>query len=59
MALTSNVNKPVPGVKEFYPLNEPSIGTTLSPVGTMLLMHLTAPKAQIKWLLPLGHIPTQ
>jgi 2,4-dienoyl-CoA reductase-like NADH-dependent reductase (Old Yellow Enzyme family) len=31
MALTSNVNKPVPGVKEFYPLNEPSIGTTLSP----------------------------
>ena len=27
-----NINKPVPGAKEFYPLNEPSIGTTMSPV---------------------------
>jgi hypothetical protein len=27
-----NINKPVPGAKEFYPLNEPPIGTTLSPV---------------------------
>ncbi|KAI9463810.1 NADH:flavin oxidoreductase 2 [Russula earlei] len=25
-----NINQPVPGVKEFYPLNEPSIGTPLS-----------------------------
>jgi hypothetical protein len=31
--MTPNINKPVPGAKEFYPLNEPSIGTTLSPVG--------------------------
>jgi 2,4-dienoyl-CoA reductase-like NADH-dependent reductase (Old Yellow Enzyme family) len=30
--MTPNINKPVPGAKEFYPLNEPSIGTTLSPV---------------------------
>jgi 2,4-dienoyl-CoA reductase-like NADH-dependent reductase (Old Yellow Enzyme family) len=29
--MTPNINKPVPGAKEFYPLNEPSIGTTLSP----------------------------
>ena len=27
-----NINKPVPGAKEFYPLNEPGIGTTMSPV---------------------------
>ncbi|KAI0301147.1 hypothetical protein B0F90DRAFT_1719659 [Multifurca ochricompacta] len=27
-----HVNKPVPGAKEFYPLNEPSIGNPLSPV---------------------------
>ena len=27
-----NINRPVPGAKEFYPLNEPDIGTTLSPV---------------------------
>jgi hypothetical protein len=32
--MTPNINKPVPGAKEFYPLNEPSIGTTLSPVGS-------------------------
>ena len=31
--MAPNINKPVPGVKEFYPLNEPSIGNTLSPVG--------------------------
>ena len=35
--MAPNINKPVPGVKEFYPLNEPSIGTTLSPVGAILL----------------------
>ncbi|KAI9465023.1 FMN-linked oxidoreductase [Lactarius psammicola] len=29
--MTPNINKRVPGAKEFYPLNEPSIGTTLSP----------------------------
>ncbi|KAF8272835.1 FMN-linked oxidoreductase [Lactarius quietus] len=28
--MVPNINKPVPGAKEFYPLNEPSIGTTLS-----------------------------
>ena len=27
-----NINRPVPGAKGFYPLNEPGIGTTLSPV---------------------------
>ena len=32
--MAPNINKPVPGAKEFYPLNEPSIGTTLSPVGS-------------------------
>lgn len=37
--MAPNINMPVPGVNEFYPLNEPSIGTTLSPVGAMLLMH--------------------
>ena len=31
--MTPSINKPVPGAKEFYPLNEPSIGTALSPVG--------------------------
>ena len=31
-AMKPNINKPVPGAKEFYPLNEPSIGTTMSPV---------------------------
>jgi hypothetical protein len=30
--MDTNINRPVPGAKEFYPLNEPSIGTTLSPV---------------------------
>jgi 2,4-dienoyl-CoA reductase-like NADH-dependent reductase (Old Yellow Enzyme family) len=29
--MAPNINKPVPGVNEFYPLNEPSVGTTLSP----------------------------
>jgi hypothetical protein len=32
-----NINKPVPGAKEFYPLNEPSIGTALSPVRVCVL----------------------
>lgn len=32
-----NINRPVPGAKEFYPLNEPSIGTTLSPVRVCVL----------------------
>jgi hypothetical protein len=59
MALTSNINKPVPGVKEFYPLNEPSIGTTLSPVGSVLLMHLIAAEAQEKCLFLPGDLPTQ
>lgn len=31
--MAPNINKRVPGAKEFYPLNEPAIGTTLSPVG--------------------------
>ena len=35
-----NINKPVPGAKEFYPHNKPCIGTTLSPVGARLLMHV-------------------
>lgn len=30
--MSLNINEPVPGAKEFYPLNEPGIGTTLSPV---------------------------
>ena len=31
--MARNMNKPVPEAKMFYPLNEPSIGTILSPVG--------------------------
>ncbi len=45
--MTPNINKRVPGAKEFYPFNEPSIGTTLSPVGaTPSNACLRAAKAQ-------------
>jgi hypothetical protein len=36
-----NINKSVPGAKEFYPLNKLCIGTALSPVGARLLMHVS------------------
>lgn len=34
--MTPNINKHVHGAKEFYPLNVPTIGTTLSPVGVLM-----------------------
>ena len=57
--MTLNINKPVPGAKEFYPLNEPSIGTTLSQVGpTSSDACLRATEAK-QMIVPPGNLPTQ
>ena len=53
-----NINKPVPGAKEFYPLNEPAIGTALSSVGARPSNIYGPPALKTSALSP-GDLPSQ